>query len=289
MEALTLGRQRLRHQAPRFPGRARPGGEPALAQARDGGDQAPGQRAREAEPLHQAHVRPLPLGGGRGPPARDARGPAPRAARSARSPCSCPTCAASRPWPTATRRSRWCACSTTTWAPWPTSSSPTRAPSTSSSATPSSPSSARPERRADDAARACACAIAMQVAMKEVNAFNRSEGLPEVEMGIAVNTGQVIVGNIGSQTRAKYGVVGSHVNLAGRMEGFTVGGQVLVSASTVDKAGAALELGQTRDLPGQGLQGAGRRLRPRRRGRPVERPPARARRPSASRCSRRCR
>src|SRR6185436_17368086 len=79
-----------------------------------------------------------------------------------------------------------------------------------------------PERRPDDAARACACAIAMQVAMKEVNAFNVREGLAEVEMGIAVNTGQVIVGNIGSQTRAKYGVVGSHVNLAGRMEGFTV-------------------------------------------------------------------
>ena len=111
-----------------------------------------------------------------------------------------------------------------------------------------------PERRPDDAARACACAIAMQVAMKEVNAFNVREGLAEVEMGIAVNTGQVIVGNIGSQTRAKYGVVGSHVNLAGRMEGFTVGGQVLVSASTLEKAGSALEVGQKVTFQAKGFK-----------------------------------
>ena len=111
-----------------------------------------------------------------------------------------------------------------------------------------------PERREDDAARACACATAMQVAMKEVNAFNLREGLPEVEMGIAVNTGQVIVGNIGSQTRAKYGVVGSHVNLAGRMEGFTVGGQVLVSASTLEKAGAALQVGQKVTFQAKGFK-----------------------------------
>ncbi|HUG54744.1 MAG TPA: adenylate/guanylate cyclase domain-containing protein [Vicinamibacteria bacterium] len=111
-----------------------------------------------------------------------------------------------------------------------------------------------PESREDDAARAAACAVAMQLAMKDVNEFNRREGLPEVTMGIAVNSGQVIVGNIGSQTRAKYGVVGSHVNLAGRIEGFTVGGQVLVSASTVEKAGALLELGQRVTFQAKGFK-----------------------------------
>ena len=111
-----------------------------------------------------------------------------------------------------------------------------------------------PERRPDDAARACACATAMQIAMNEVNAFNRKEGLPDVEMGIAVNTGEVIVGNIGSQTRAKYGVVGSHVNLAGRIEGFTVGGQVLVSASTVAQSGPLLELGQRVTFQAKGFK-----------------------------------
>jgi adenylate cyclase len=111
-----------------------------------------------------------------------------------------------------------------------------------------------PETRPDDAARAAACAVAMQLAMNEVNAFNRREGLPEVQMGIAVNTGQVIVGNIGSESRAKYGVVGSHVNLAGRIEGFTVGRQVLVSASTVAKAGDVLELGQRVTFQAKGFK-----------------------------------
>ena len=59
--------------------------------------------------------------------------------------------------------------------------------------------------------------------------FNRGEGLPEVEMGIAVNTGEVVVGNIGSQTPRQVRRGGTHVNLAGRIESFTVGGQVLVS------------------------------------------------------------
>ena len=110
-----------------------------------------------------------------------------------------------------------------------------------------------PVARPDDAERACACAVAMQIAMADVNAFNRREGLPEVEMGIAVNTGDVVVGNIGSQTRAKYGVVGTHVNLAGRIEGFTVGGQILVSESTLRKAGT-LSAGDRVTFEAKGFQ-----------------------------------
>lgn len=91
-----------------------------------------------------------------------------------------------------------------------------------------------PFLRADDAERAVACAIEMQLAMERVNAWNKERGLPEVEMGIGINTGEVVVGNIGSRRRAKYGVVGSNVNLAGRIERYTVGGQVLISKATLD-------------------------------------------------------
>ena len=111
-----------------------------------------------------------------------------------------------------------------------------------------------PIAREDDAARACACAVAMQGAMAEVNAFNQREGLPEVQMGIAINTGPVIVGNIGSITRAKYGVVGTHVNLTGRIEGFTVGGQVLVSHATVEKAGPVVRLGPSSTFEAKGFR-----------------------------------
>jgi len=51
-------------------------------------------------------------------------------------------------------------------------------------------------------------------------------------MGIGINSGSCVVGNMGSQTRIKYGVVGQAVNLAARIESFTVGGQVLISDMT---------------------------------------------------------
>ncbi len=51
--------------------------------------------------------------------------------------------------------------------------------------------------------------------------FNESmleEHLPELAMGIGINSGQVIVGNIGSHTRSKYGIVGSAVNIISRIQ-----------------------------------------------------------------------
>ncbi len=91
-----------------------------------------------------------------------------------------------------------------------------------------------PTARPDDAHRAVACAVAMQLAMVEVNAHNRAMGLPAVEMGIGINTGEVVVGNIGSSQRAKYGVMGSAVNVTARVESYTTGGQIMISQSTLD-------------------------------------------------------
>ncbi len=51
-------------------------------------------------------------------------------------------------------------------------------------------------------------------------------------MGIGINTGEVIVGNIGSNRRSAYGVVGSVANLTARVESYTAGGQILVSGAT---------------------------------------------------------
>jgi adenylate cyclase len=90
--------------------------------------------------------------------------------------------------------------------------------------------------------------------MEAVNGYNREAGLPEVQMGIAVNTGDVVVGNIGSQTRAKYGVVGTHVNLAGRIEGFTVGGQILVSETTLRRSGGSLTVGERLTFEAKGFK-----------------------------------
>jgi adenylate cyclase len=94
-----------------------------------------------------------------------------------------------------------------------------------------------PILRPDDPRRAVACAVEMQLAMTSVNEKNRRAGYPEVALGIGINTGEVVVGNIGSQKRIKYAVVGRAVNLTARIESYTVGGQIFISESTLSECG----------------------------------------------------
>lgn len=93
-----------------------------------------------------------------------------------------------------------------------------------------------PTLRDDDAQRAIACAVAMQLAMTSVNERMKHLGLPPLTMGIGINTGDVVVGNIGSSKRTKYGVVGSQVNLAYRIESYTTDSQIFISESTLKAA-----------------------------------------------------
>jgi class 3 adenylate cyclase len=101
-----------------------------------------------------------------------------------------------------------------------------------------------PIQREDDAERAVACALGMQLAMEETNASNIRAGLPKVEMGIGIHTGEVVVGNIGSSKRTKYGVVGSDVNLTGRIESYTTGSQILISPTTQKEIAPLLSIDQ---------------------------------------------
>ena len=106
----------------------------------------------------------------------------------------------------------------------------------------------------DDAQRAVACGIAMQLAMASVNEQNRQDGLPEIEMGIGIHTGQVVVGNIGSAERTKYGVVGSQVNLTSRIQSCTTGGQTLISEATRREVGPILKLGRQMEVKAKGIE-----------------------------------
>ena len=110
-----------------------------------------------------------------------------------------------------------------------------------------------PVEREDHARRAVACAIAMQGAMERVNERISELGLPRLQMGIGINTGDVVVGNIGSEKRTKYGVVGSPVNMTGRIEGSTVGGQILVAAATREEAGDDVKVRRTLELAAKGF------------------------------------
>src|SRR5437016_959174 len=110
-----------------------------------------------------------------------------------------------------------------------------------------------PLSRDDDAERAVACALAMQLRMADINAPHRQAGLPDIEMGIGVHTGEVVVGNIGSQQRTKYGVVGSAVNLTGRIESYTTGGQILISPTTYAETAAVLTVSDQMTVAPKGI------------------------------------
>lgn len=111
-----------------------------------------------------------------------------------------------------------------------------------------------PKAQEDDAQRAVACAVEMQLAMQGVNEANRREGYPEVRMGIGIHTGDVIVGNIGSEMRAKYGVVGKNVNLTSRIESYTLGGQILVSEATQQACGPILRIDGLMEVMPKGVR-----------------------------------
>src|SRR5215813_4499833 len=106
---------------------------------------------------------------------------------------------------------------------------------------------------ADHAERAAACALAMQRAMAQINREHAAQGRPRFEMGIGVNTGEAVVGNIGSEQRAKYAIVGSAVNVAARVEGATVGGQVFLTAETYARIRDLAEVLGPTQLEAKGL------------------------------------
>lgn len=111
-----------------------------------------------------------------------------------------------------------------------------------------------PISREDDAKRSIACAIEMQQAMVTVNEQMKQWGLPPLEMGIGINTGEVVVGNIGSEKRAKYGVVGNQVNLTYRIESYTIGGQVIISETTLKEAGDQVKIIGQRQVAPKGVK-----------------------------------
>ena len=97
-------------------------------------------------------------------------------------------------------------------------------------------------KHADDAV---ACAVAMQNRMRAVNEWNIERGYEPLSMGIGINTGDVILGNIGSVKRTKYGVMGPMVNMAGRIESLTTGGRILISKATRSAVSEDLEIGNS--------------------------------------------
>jgi class 3 adenylate cyclase/DNA-binding NarL/FixJ family response regulator len=90
-----------------------------------------------------------------------------------------------------------------------------------------------PEPTTDHAERALLCAIAMQARQTELNAEGWDADVPELGVGIGVNTGLVIAGTVGGGGRLEYTVVGDAVNIAQRLQSEADGGEIVAAASTV--------------------------------------------------------
>lgn len=78
-----------------------------------------------------------------------------------------------------------------------------------------------PLNRPNDAQNAVQAALEIQACMVQLNKIHREEGLGLMEAGIGVHTGLVVAGNLGSQNRLNYTVIGDSVNLGARLEGLT--------------------------------------------------------------------
>ena len=88
-------------------------------------------------------------------------------------------------------------------------------------------------------ARACRAALRMSQRLEELNREFVRRGVAAIEIGIGINTGEAVVGNMGADLRFDYTAIGDSVNLASRLEGLTklYGARIIVSGSTRKGAG----------------------------------------------------
>jgi len=110
-----------------------------------------------------------------------------------------------------------------------------------------------PEDQPDHAERCVRCAVAMQAAVRGLGAALQRAGEPPMQIRIGINTGAVLVGDLGSPQRLSYTAVGSAVNLAQRLESAAAPGGILVSAATAAELPATIALGAEREIRVKGL------------------------------------
>jgi class 3 adenylate cyclase len=102
--------------------------------------------------------------------------------------------------------------------------------------------------------RAVNCAFEIQDTMVKFNEEMKGEGFPEFQTGIGVNVGEVVVGNIGSETRAKYGIVGSPVNVTHRIQSTANGGDVVISESVYGYISTGIKVKRSFEASLKGLE-----------------------------------
>lgn len=111
----------------------------------------------------------------------------------------------------------------------------------------------------DDPVRAVETALTMlEVLEAEFNAKRRPHGLPELHIGIGINTGEVVAGYLGSSKALEYTVIGDTVNTGARLCSVAKGGQCIVSEETY---GRVKDLFEVEQLPDQIVKGKAKALK----------------------------
>ena len=100
----------------------------------------------------------------------------------------------------------------------------------------------------DGVRRAVSCAVDMQSAMAELNAAHKARGLAALFFGIGINTGRVLSTKLGSDLYTEYTGIGDEVNLASRIESFSLRGQVLLSETAYKRCGGYVKTGEPMDV-----------------------------------------
>jgi adenylate cyclase len=111
-----------------------------------------------------------------------------------------------------------------------------------------------PQVRADHCERAVRAALGIVDRLTNVNVLLQSQGVPALQIGVGLHTGEVVAGLIGPDERVEYGVVGEPVNLASRVEGLTrdLAATILISKEIAAHLGPQFLLGRAALLPVKG-------------------------------------
>jgi adenylate cyclase len=109
-----------------------------------------------------------------------------------------------------------------------------------------------PISKGNDAENAVHSAIQIQRLLIELNRDAVARQWPELRVGIGINTGNAVAGNIGSPRRLDYTVVGDTVNTAQRLMSNAKGGQILISEPTAEKLGKSFDLERLPELKVKG-------------------------------------
>jgi adenylate cyclase len=112
-----------------------------------------------------------------------------------------------------------------------------------------------PQTREDHPVRAVRAALGIVSRLDRVNAVLAEQGIPSLQIGVGLHTGEVVAGLIGPDERVEYGVVGEPVNLASRVEGLTkdLSATILVSKDIAVRLGPEFSLGRAALLPVKGM------------------------------------